>query len=1455
MTSPIIDRGIIEILPDFSRFSLEYNAFLRNLDSTVSVNVKPNVDHSLFSKAGETAGKSFTDSVAKTIGDVSGLQTQSVKIFAAAATAGAPIVAAAISAAFAGAGITAGLVSAIAISAQDPRVKAVGTQLGNNLLSSLREAAAPFTEDLLRVMPKFGADVAALRPQLAGLFAPLGPLLDRLEGGAVKGISAAIPGLTEATQNSVKYVDALVEKMPQIGAAVGEFLKDVTDPAGVDFFKGIIDFVDKTLVVLGKFIQFLDEMGQKISGLATLVGGALGGALKLITGAFSALGPGGVDAIIGVAAAIYGVQKIAEIAGITFTKSATESRSFARAQTEASSAGARLALVSATEVRVQAEQLALQKSLTTAVNYGTVAAKEAAVAADRLSIAYAREAEAEAAVKGPGRFESIVSKLGAGAAVAGILAGSAITEAGHPVAGGIIAGAGTGALIGSTFGPEGTVVGAVAGGIAGGISGASSENASDADKFTVALSKLSSEYEKTGAVSRAFTDDLSKQSDVFKQLADHPKDFGTSVGAVANALTSKDPAAIQKQIDIQESHQESWWAKTFGSRKAGGAANFADELLPALREAKTEADAAAGGGDTLYTAWTADAHAAFLLSAQAADLAAKFANVNTAASNYSAAVADATNLAAPPEITGPVNALKAYDKGKQAISDAQYNQGTTQVSVNEANAAATMAVADAQHALTQSQVSVLDSQVAALATEKALTKARQDATDAIRGYRQELTGMADTEESNRIENENAKRTALAAGVYSGPIESAAQLIRDTAKVGLSQSNRGRADLLANDAAKAPELRTQIGLGVEGQPGVISAIQADNKSRLSVADSLYNQKKAHDAVTIAQQHQTDTAEAGRRQLVLAKRAIDEATSSLGPLAANFYAVLDAEHLTEEDVRTKLKPALDSVDRTFITNLETNGTDNARSRVSGVYSVLQQVASALGITLPNLVSSTAPFIGPVMSPSAGPGHPNIPGTTQRGLPTQGAFHVPSLFAAGGSIPGPYIGPTADNVLIRATPREFMQPVASVDYYGQGFHEAVRTRTFPREWAKGYAAGGSVGGQFNMLPTSTGIAWTQPSLAAALAVQKGIGTGSALSGVGAIQDWLKTTVDPLPYVLGSVGPGAYDCSGLVGEVIARLQGLPSYKRYFVTGGEKDFLTKHGFHSGAGQLTVGFSGEHTMGRLGGLSFEAANPRSGIHIGTGTSTVTDFPTVMGLDNLPGGAPPASSVTLKGLFGDALRSVLTGASEALASGGDSGDPGDANVSKIAAETGKAMGADYKAMLALFEAGLVESGMRNLLKAVDHDSLGYLQQRPSAGWPDPTNIATATHSFLRKAMGAEPWSGSAGSLAQRVQVSAYPGRYDQRQATAAALLAQYGVTADAGATLPPHSTTLVANNTSQSESVGFPLTSSQMRELAMLIAQALATHPAELRLRDETIIADKLVEPAIRKLISTAGMVR
>lgn len=110
--------------------------------------------------------------------------------------------------------------------------------------------------------------------------------------------------------------------------------------------------------------------------------------------------------------------------------------------------------------------------------------------------------------------------------------------------------------------------------------------------------------------------------------------------------------------------------------------------------------------------------------------------------------------------------------------------------------------------------------------------------------------------------------------------------------------------------------------------------------------------------------------------------------------------------------------------------------------------------------------------------------------------------------------------------------------------------------------------------------------------------------------------------------------------------------------------------------------------------------------------------------------------------------------------------------QLAKIIGRRVGATAREQKAAIEAQLVESGARNLTYG-DRDSVGILQQRPSQGWShaaDPVGALTDFYGHAKQFRGQKI---SAGALAQAVQRSAYPGRYDQQSAQADAVLGSGG----------------------------------------------------------------------------------
>jgi len=102
----------------------------------------------------------------------------------------------------------------------------------------------------------------------------------------------------------------------------------------------------------------------------------------------------------------------------------------------------------------------------------------------------------------------------------------------------------------------------------------------------------------------------------------------------------------------------------------------------------------------------------------------------------------------------------------------------------------------------------------------------------------------------------------------------------------------------------------------------------------------------------------------------------------------------------------------------------------------------------------------------------------------------------------------------------------------------------------------------------------------------------------------------------------------------------------------------------------------------------------------------------------------------------------------------------------------------RTQLALLEALGVEANYGSPEQG-DRDSEGPLQQRPSQGWgPAAETDAQDIDQFLARARKAESqgFKGTPGQLAQSIQRSAFPGRYDKRADEASGLL---------GGRVPPH----------------------------------------------------------------------
>lgn len=224
----------------------------------------------------------------------------------------------------------------------------------------------------------------------------------------------------------------------------------------------------------------------------------------------------------------------------------------------------------------------------------------------------------------------------------------------------------------------------------------------------------------------------------------------------------------------------------------------------------------------------------------------------------------------------------------------------------------------------------------------------------------------------------------------------------------------------------------------------------------------------------------------------------------------------------------------------------------------------------------------------------------------LPLLGKVTMPEGYADGGRIRGPG-GPTADRIPIMASDGEFMLRAGAVsalaDKFGFGF----------LEWLNRFDVAGD------------------PS---AITARRRYASGGLITRT---QEAIRGA-DPLPYVWGAVGPAAYDCSGLVGQVWAMLTGHPSFRRYFTT----DTITNgFGFRRGMGTFTIGLSGSHVTGNLAGLNFEAASTNSGILTGSSARKPTQMPAQYYLPSVGDSyIPDAGGLSFTGLVRQVIERAI-----------------------------------------------------------------------------------------------------------------------------------------------------------------------------------------------------------------------
>lgn len=513
---------------------------------------------------------------------------------------------------------------------------------------------------------------------------------------------------------------------------------------------------------------------------------------------------------------------------------------------------------------------------------------------------------------------------------------------------------------------------------------------------------------------------------------------------------------------------------------------------------------------------------------QAQDEARKAAAISFAPKTFATGV-DATELE---KVYSPaVAAYKKWQDTSKAVTVSEAAEAHIRSENARSEASAREALADTQtrglRAVVDAEKAVATAHKASQAAQESLNAARVEASRILQDMQRELRDIPDTEEAARLRVSEAKLALDTANLAPGENFTAAQLAdrakieQDNAKtraaLDYKNAQEELSDTLDAGQARRQEIAAAEQAGIENAPVVLSAkenltaalanetdaernlgetrVQAakDNQKALdnlnvTMAD---NQERANEAAAATQLLRDNEQEARTEADFLAK-SLNYTTGQL----ADWIAKVDS-----------VKPLV----------MDLIGGDTVLTGLDAV--AIQLRAIQLMALDPKLTASKA-------AEQAG-AEIAIPRSIDTRSVGRATGDIAFGKAEGGAIRGAGT-PKSDSIHTMLSDGEYVQPTASVDYYGQNFMESVRQRKFPR-FAKGGLVGGNwpynfdIGGMDLKNTLEAGGIYERAKLAALASRISGVGTGI---GLGSSTDYSFETILE---VAKRFSPGAILTSGL--------------------------------------------------------------------------------------------------------------------------------------------------------------------------------------------------------------------------------------------------------------------------------------------------------------------------------------
>jgi hypothetical protein len=193
----------------------------------------------------------------------------------AAIVSGGPIIGAALSSAILGGAGIGAVAGGIALIKDDPRIKAAGKGLSDNLLGDLRDSASVMTGPLLASIEKISGRVDGLGGDFDRIFGRAAEFVEPLTDGVLRAADAISGGLADALDGAGPVIDTIADSVGDFGEAIGDGLSALKDngPAAAEALGGLLKVAEMGLRAAFGVTDFLTDQYRNLSyGIHMLMG-------------------------------------------------------------------------------------------------------------------------------------------------------------------------------------------------------------------------------------------------------------------------------------------------------------------------------------------------------------------------------------------------------------------------------------------------------------------------------------------------------------------------------------------------------------------------------------------------------------------------------------------------------------------------------------------------------------------------------------------------------------------------------------------------------------------------------------------------------------------------------------------------------------------------------------------------------------------------------------------------------------------------------------------------------------------------------------------------------------------------------------------------------------------------------------------------------------------------------